>query len=148
MTTRSRLAVVAGLLSLALLPARSVAAPQAAAPQAAAAQAAAGAPTEMIQYFMVFLRRGPAWTAAATPDSIKVGQAHRANLDRLTKEGLLVVAGPFDGQSGDRALAGILILRVGTLKEAIAIADGDPGVKAGRFVYDIAAWWGPKSLRH
>jgi uncharacterized protein YciI len=137
----------AGVLCAAVLsvrPAASAPQPQQPAPAAPAAQM----PPDMTQYFMVFLRRGPAWTAAATPESIKVGQAHRANLDRLTKEGLLVVAGPFDGQRGERALAGILILRVASLAEATAIADGDPGVKAGRFVYDIAPWWGPTSLKH
>lgn len=104
--------------------------------------------TEMTQYYMVFLRRGPAWTAAATPESTKVSQAHRANIERLTKEGKMVVAGPFDGQSGDRALAGIFILRAGSMDEAKTLTESDPAVKAGRFVYEIAPWWGPKSLRY
>ena len=90
--------------------------------------------TEMTQYYMVFLRRGPAWTAAATPESTKVSQAHRANIERLTKEGKMVVAGPFDGQSGDRALAGIFILRAGSMDEAKTLTESDPAVKAGRFV--------------
>jgi len=104
--------------------------------------------TEMTQYFMVLLRRGPAWTAAVTPETTKVSQGHMANIQRLTKEGKMVVAGPFDGQSGDRALAGIFILRVASMDEAKALADSDPAVKAGRFVYEIAPWWGPKSLRY
>ena len=104
--------------------------------------------TEMTQYYMVFLRRGPAWTATATPESTKVSQAHRANIERLTKEGKMVVAGPFDGQSGDRALAGIFILRVASMDEAKAVSESDPAVKAGRFVYEIAPWWGPKSLKY
>src|SRR5688572_10393465 len=136
------------LLCLLCVAAIVVTQPGAAASPQAATTAAQAAATEMVQYFMVFLRRGPAWTAAPTPDAVKVGQAHRANLDRLTKQGLLVVAGPFDGQSGDRALAGILILRVAGAKEAAAIADGDPAVQAGRFVYEVAPWWGPRSLRH
>ena len=70
-----------------------------------------------------------------------------ANIQRLTKEGKMVVAGPFDGQTGERALAGIFILRVSSMEEAKALADSDPAVKAGRFVYEIAPWWGPKSLR-
>ena len=108
----------------------------------------AQAPTEMSQYYMVFLRRGPAWTAVATPESTKVSQGHMANIQRLSIEGKMVVAGPFDGQSGDRALAGIFILRVVSMDEAKAIAESDPAVKAGRFVYEIAPWWGPKSLRY
>ena len=129
MTTRTRLTAVALLVC-------------------AVAPAAFAQTTEMVQYYMVFLRRGPAWTANATPDSTKVSQGHMANIERLTKEGKMVVAGPFDGQTGDRALAGIFILRVASMDEAKALTDSDPAVKAGRFVYEIAPWWGPKSLRY
>lgn len=116
--------------------------------QASIPAAQSPAPTEMHMYYMVFLRRGPTWTAAATPEAIKVGQEHRANIQRLTKEGLMVVAGPFEGTSGDRALAGIFILRVASMDAAKAAVDSDPAVKAGRFVYEIVPWWGPASLRY
>jgi uncharacterized protein YciI len=105
-------------------------------------------PSGMTQYYMVFLRRGPAWTAAATPEATKVSQGHMANIERLTKEGIMVVAGPFEGQTGERALAGIFILRVGSMEEARRVTETDPAVKAGRFVYEIAPWWGPTSLRY
>lgn len=105
-------------------------------------------PTEMMRYYMVFLRRGPAWTSAATPETTKVSQGHMANIQRLTKEGRMVVAGPFEGQTGDRALTGIFVLRVASMEEAKALTENDPAVKAGRFVYEIAPWWGPKSLRY
>jgi uncharacterized protein YciI len=104
--------------------------------------------TEMRMYYMVFLRRGPAWTAEPTPEATRVSQAHRANIDRLTKEGLMVVAGPFEGTSGERALAGIFILRVPSMEAATAAVDTDPAVKAGRFVYEIVPWWGPATLRY
>ena len=106
------------------------------------------AQTEMRMYYMVFLRRGPAWTAATTPEVTAVSRAHRANIDRLTKEGLMVVAGPFEGTSGDRALTGIFILRVASMEAAKATVDTDPAVKAGRFVYEIVPWWGPATLRY
>ena len=117
-------------------------------PATAAASQVPTPPTEMRLYYMVFLRRGPAWTAAATPEAVKVGQAHRANIERLTKEGLMVVAGPFEGTSGERALAGIFILRVGSMAAAKAAVESDPAVTAGRFVYEIVPWWGPESLRY
>ena len=116
--------------------------------QKPAPTAAAQPQTEMRMYYMVFLRRGPAWTAATTPEVTAVSRAHRANIDRLTKEGLMVVAGPFDGTSGDRALTGIFILRVASLEAAKATVDSDPAVKTGRFVYEIVPWWGPVSLRY
>jgi uncharacterized protein YciI len=114
----------------------------------AAAIPAQGQQTEMRKYYMVFLRRGPAWTAAVTPETTKVSQGHQANIQRLTKEGLMVVAGPFEGTSGDRALAGIFILRVDSMEAAKAAVDTDPAVTAGRFVYEIVAWWGPAALRY
>ena len=113
-----------------------------------AATATLAQQTDMRMYYMVFLRRGPAWTAEPTPEATMVSQAHRANIDRLTKEGLMVVAGPFEGTSGDRALAGIFILRVTSMEAARAAVDTDPAVKAGRFVYDIVPWWGPATLRY
>jgi uncharacterized protein len=116
-----------------------------ASPQPAAAPAP---PPDMRVYYMVFLRRGPAWTTAVTPETTKVNQGHRANIDRLTKEGLMVVAGPFEGTSGDRALAGIFILRVPSMEAARAAVDTDPAVKAGRFIYEIVPWWGPATLRY
>jgi uncharacterized protein YciI len=142
MQTSARLAALV-LVAAALGPALQGESPAAASPAAQAAP-----PSEMVQYYMVFLRRGPAWTTAITPETTKVNQGHRANIERLTTEGTMVVAGPFDGQTGDRALAGIFILRVGSMDEAKAITDSDPAVKAGRFVYEIAPWWGPKSLRY
>ena len=119
------------------------------APPASSPPAAAPAPPpDMRVYYMVFLRRGPAWTAAVTPETTKVNQGHRANIDRLTKEGLMVVAGPFEGTSGERALAGIFVLRVPSMEAARAAVDTDPAVKAGRFVYEIVPWWGPTTLRY
>ena len=144
MTNRARIAA----LALALAIART--------PHALAQTASAQAPatvtspdgTQMTLYYMVLLRRGPAWTSKVTPETRKVSADHLANIRRLTKEGKMVVAGPFDGQTGDRALAGIFILRAASVDEATTVADSDPAVKAGRFVYEIAPWWGPKSLRY
>ena len=119
------------------------------APPASAPPAAAPAPPpDMRVYYSVFLRRGPAWTTAVTPETTRVNQGHRANIDRLTKEGLMVVAGPFEGTSGDRALAGIFILRVSSMEAARAVVETDPAVKAGRFIHEIVPWWGPATLRY
>ena len=60
----------------------------------------------------------------------------------------MVVVGPFEGTSGDRALTGIFILRVASTEAAKATVDSDPAVKAARFVHEIVPWWGPASLRY
>jgi uncharacterized protein len=103
--------------------------------------------TEMITYYMVLLRRGPAWTATATPESSAVSKGHMENINRLTAAGKMVVAGPFLDQTGAQALTGLFILRVASLEEAKQTVDSDPAVKAGRFTYEIVPWLGPKTLR-
>ena len=47
-------------------------------------------------------------------------------------------ARPVEGTSGDRALAGIFILRVESMEAAKAAVEKDPAVTAGRFVYNRA----------
>ena len=140
--------IVAGIAALGLTAGVTAGALERLAQSPSATAAPAQPPTGMRVYYMVFLRRGPAWTAAVTPEATKISQGHRANIDRLTKEGLMVVAGPFEGTSGDRALTGIFILRVDSMEAAKAAVDTDPAVRAGRFVYEIVPWWGPESLRY
>jgi len=145
MTASVRCALVLAVVAVAATAPMAAQAPIASPPQSAVAPAP---PPDMRVYYMVFLRRGPAWTTAVTPETTKVNTGHRANIDRLTKEGLMVVAGPFEGTSGDRALAGIFILRVASMEAAKATVDTDPAVKAGRFIYEIVPWWGPATLRY
>lgn len=115
---------------------------------AAQTPAAAELPEGMERYFVVLLRRGPAWTSAATPEARAVSQGHMDNIQRLTRAGTMVVAGPFMEQSGERALAGLFILRARSLDHAREITESDPAVRAGRFVVEILPWLGPKTLRH
>jgi len=103
--------------------------------------------TEMSTYYVVLLRRGPTWTSTVTPDTSAVSKAHMDNIERLTQSGQMLVAGPFLDQSGDKALTGMFILRAGSAGEAKSLADSDPAVKAGRFIYEILPWMGPTTLR-
>lgn len=135
------LLVVAGLL----------ASPWSAASQAPQAPATVINPTtgiEMTTYYMVLLRRGPAWTATATPESAAVSKGHQENIQKLTAAGKMVVAGPFLDQTGAQALAGLFILRVASLDEAKETVSTDPAVKAGRFTFEIVPWMGPKTLKY
>ena len=106
------------------------------------------APTEMTEYFVVILKRGPKWTAEMTPEIEKVLEGHFANIKKLTKEGKLAVAGPFFGQEGEGALAGLFIFKVDSIEEAISLAEQDPGVQAGRFTFEAITWYGPKGLTY
>jgi uncharacterized protein YciI len=103
--------------------------------------------TVMATYYVVLLRRGPAWTSAVTPETSAVSKGHMDNIRRLEDAGKMVVAGPFLEQSGDRALTGLFVLRAVSAAEAKALIDSDPAVKAGRFVYEILPWMAPATLR-
>ena len=92
----------------------------------------------MKKYVMAFLKAGPNRSQdAATAAELQRG--HMANINRLAKEGKLVLAGPFlDG--GD--LKGIFIFNVETLEEAKALTESDPAVQAGRLVMELHPWYG------
>ena len=103
---------------------------------------------EMARYNMVFLRRGPAWTPESTPQTKAIFEGHMANIRRLAAEGKLVIAGPFLEQMGKGSLAGLFIFRVESVEETKALVETDPAIKAGRLVYEIVPWLGPKTLRY
>lgn len=106
-----------------------------------AARGASGAkpaPAKMAAVYMVFLKKGPAWTAAETPETRALQEAHMANIRALWQDRKLVVAGPM-GDDGD--LRGIFVFDVTTLDEAKALAASDPAVKAGRLLAEIHPWW-------
>jgi uncharacterized protein len=97
---------------------------------------------QMRNYFMVILTKGP----NRGQDSVslsKLMDGHMANIERLTKEGKLILAGPF---LDDGNMRGIFVFNVTTNEEAVNLVESDPAVKAGRFTYEIHPWMGPKKL--
>jgi uncharacterized protein YciI len=98
-------------------------------------------PSEMTTYYFGLISRGPKWTAERTPEVEKLQADHMANINRLAKEGKLVIAGPFENAGN---YAGVFVFRVGTLEEAKALAETDPAVKAGRLVVDVHPWMVPR----
>jgi uncharacterized protein YciI len=95
-------------------------------------------PAKMAAVYLVFLKKGPAWTAAKTPETSALQEAHMANIRALWHDKKLVIAGPM-GDDGD--IRGIFVFDVATLDEAKALAGSDPAVKAGRLVAEIHPWW-------
>jgi len=112
-----------------------------------AASAAAVPPPEeeweMTTYQVAFLRRGPAWTPASTPELNKLQADHLAHIGKMAETGKLIIAGPFS-DGGD--LRGMFIFRVETLEEAKALAEQDPTVKAGRLVLEWHPWFAAKNI--
>ena len=93
-------------------------------------------------YVMAFLKAGPNRNRPRE-EAQKLQAAHRANIDRLAKEGRLVLAGPF-GDDGD--LRGIYVFDVRTVAEAEALTRSDPAIQAGQLVMELHPWYGSAAL--
>ena len=96
----------------------------------------------MKKYVIAFLKRGP----NRSQDSItknKLQRAHLGNINKLAKEGKLVLAGPFLGNDD---LRGIYIFNVTTIKEAEELTNSDPAVIAGSLIMELKEWYGSAAL--
>lgn len=89
-------------------------------------------------YTLVFLKTGPA-TGLSKEKQQEVFAGHFANMERLAREGHLVLAGPFGKVKTDPSLRGIFVLATGDEAKARALAETDPGVVAGVFVLEYHA---------
>ena len=103
---------------------------------------APAADTQSTQYKMVTfylcLLVTPASPAKPPADTAQLQLDHLAHLKSVMAGGKGVIAGPM---AGDGRLRGILVLRVGSMEEARAIADSDPAVKAGQLAIEIHPWF-------
>ncbi len=96
----------------------------------------------MRKYVMAFLKTGP--NRANDKDKAATLQAaHMANIRRLSKEGKLVIAGPF---LDNGELRGIYIFNVETIEEAKKLTESDPAIKAGSLVMELHPWYGSAAL--
>lgn len=104
---------------------------------------------EMRSYFLVLLRRGPAWTPEKTAETQRLFEGHMANIEAMARTGALVLAGPIDAPADDRAaLAGIFVFGVPNRQEVEALIAHDPAIAAGRLVPEILPWYGPAGLTY
>ena len=117
-------------------------------PAAGAPGAAAPAPApkpeetptyDFVRHQVVLLKHGPAWTAEKTPALDELQRQHLGHLQKMWESGKLVVAGPFES-AADPTWLGLCLYAVETPAEARTLAEQDPGVKAGRFVVEVATW--------
>jgi uncharacterized protein YciI len=103
----------------------------------------------MRSYFLVLLRRGPAWTPEKTPETQRIFEGHMANIQAMGASGALVIAGPTDAPADDpRALAGIFVLGVASQREVEELIANDPAIQVGRLVPEILPWYGPAGLTY
>lgn len=95
---------------------------------------------EMKQYWLVFLLKGTnRGQDSATAAVLQTG--HIANIERLAREGKIIMAGPM---GYDRDLRGIFIMDAKDSTEAASFVNTDPAVIAGRLRFEVHPWWAAK----
>lgn len=97
----------------------------------------------MRQYVLVLLRTGP----TRVPD----GEArnamfagHFANMERWSKAGKLVLAGPFSADP--QGWRGLYVFAVDGIEEARALAETDPVIVNGEMVAEYHRWYGSAAV--
>jgi uncharacterized protein len=95
---------------------------------------------EMKQYWLVFLLKGNN-RKQDSATAAKLQEGHMANIDRLHREGKIVMADPM---GYDRDLRGIFIMDAKDSAEAASFVNTDPAIIAGRLRFEIHPWWTAK----
>jgi uncharacterized protein YciI len=98
----------------------------------------------MKEYVFCILKKGSN-TTASKEERAKLFEGHMANINKLAKEGKLVVAGPF--MQNDRNYSGIFIFNVATVDEARKLVESDPAVKAKIFEVELTPWYSSAALQ-
>jgi uncharacterized protein YciI len=92
------------------------------------------------QFWLVVLKTGPQDKVITdSAQRAKIFAGHFSNMERLYKEGILKVAGPFG--KNDYTWRGLFILDCATKEEAEGYVKTDPSVAAGVFITDIVPWY-------
>lgn len=93
----------------------------------------------MRQYVLVILKTGP--TRVPDGDARNAMFAgHFANIERLSKAGKLVLAGPFG--KDPNGWRGLYVFAVADIEEARALTATDPVIVNGEMVAEYHAWYG------
>jgi uncharacterized protein YciI len=96
----------------------------------------------MRNYVLVVLKTGTNKMPAG-PERDAMFKGHFANMERLSKEGKLALAGPFDGVDGWR---GLFIFAVADIEEARKLVATDPVVAKGEMVPEFHKYYGSAAL--
>lgn len=97
----------------------------------------------MVKYYLGILKKGPKWTAEATPEAKQMQLDHLWHIRRSLDSRKMAAAGPFET---DGEWRGIIVLATDSLEEAKATADADPAVRAGHFVVELHPWFVAKEV--
>lgn len=98
----------------------------------------------MKRYFLVILKTG----TNTTTDQALISESfrgHLENINKLVKEGKLIVAGPL--AKNENNYRGIFILNnVSTADDARALLQTDPAIRNELLAFDIFTWYGSAAL--
>jgi len=97
----------------------------------------------MRSYVLVILKTGPTRVEDAEQRRAMFA-GHFANMERLSDEGKLVLAGPFSGST--EGWRGLFVLAVDDLAEARALTETDPVIVNGEMVAEYHPWYGSAAL--
>lgn len=96
----------------------------------------------MRSYVLVVLKTGPNKMPPG-PERDEMFRGHFANMKRLSEEGKLALAGPFDGVDGWR---GLFVFAVKDIDEAKKLAATDPVLLSGEMVAEYHKYYGSAAL--
>jgi uncharacterized protein YciI len=96
----------------------------------------------MRRYVLVILKTGPNRIPDG-PEREEMFRGHFANMQRLSDEGKLALAGPLDGVDGWR---GLFVLAVSDVDEAKKLAATDPVILKGEMVAEYHKYYGSAAL--
>jgi uncharacterized protein len=91
-------------------------------------------PRDVEPYFIAFLLKGDRWNDTQGPDVADLAPRQLAFIREQVQAGRYLLAGPI---TDDGPLVGISIIAADTTAEALAIANADPGVQAGRLRVEV-----------
>ncbi|WP_339866001.1 YciI family protein [uncultured Algoriphagus sp.] len=97
----------------------------------------------MRKYVIAFLYRGDRLEEYTEQQRTDIQTGHMANINRLAKEGKMVMAGPF---FGNEELRGLFFFAVESLEEAEELTATDPAIKAGVLKMNLKEWYGSAAL--
>lgn len=96
----------------------------------------------MRKYVFVLLKTGPNKMPAG-PEREAMFKGHFANMKRLSDEGVLALAGPYDGVDGWRGLFILAVPDIETAKKHVAT---DPVIINGEMVAEYHTYYGSAAL--
>ena len=95
---------------------------------------------EMKRYWLVLLKKGP-HRDQDSASRVKIQAAHIANINRLAKEGKIIMAGPI-GVEND--MQGIFLMNCKDSTEVESFVKTDTAVITGRLIMQYYPWWSEK----